>query len=69
VKGYPNATISRGKTKQLIEPLMRQFNIPAAEFRTYTVLLENKRRITFIPYAIWPIGANGRWALPMQGHL
>src|SRR5438034_8630343 len=55
----PHDRVLRGTLKQTIEPFMRQFKIPARDVPTYTIL-KGKRRIAFVPSALWVAGANGR---------
>ena len=60
VASIPNSTVERSDVRQAIEPLMTRFNVPAQAIPTYTVILETKRRVAFVPSVIWIIGANGR---------
>ena len=52
VLAYPNAVVSRGEIQQVIEPLMRQFGVAAKNIPTYTVVIDNKWRIAFVPSAL-----------------
>jgi hypothetical protein len=60
VQGYPNALATRGEMKQVVEPLMKRFHVAAQSIPTYTVFVDKKWRIAFVPSAIWILGANGR---------
>ena len=60
VQGYPNAAVTRGTIKQVIEPVMKQFRVAAQDVPTYTVFVDKKWRISFVPSAMWMVGANGR---------
>jgi hypothetical protein len=60
VQEHPGATVSRGEIKQSIEPLMKQFHVAPRQIPTYTVVVDEKWRIAFVPSAVWIVGANGR---------
>jgi hypothetical protein len=51
--------VERGTLRQTVEPFMRQFNIPPRDLPTYTIF-QGKKRIEFVPSALWVAGANGR---------
>jgi hypothetical protein len=55
----PHDRVKRGTLLQAIEPFMRQVNIAPRELPTYTIL-QGKKRIAFVPSALWVAGANGR---------
>lgn len=71
VKRLPNVTASHGETKQLIEPLMKQFHVAAQRIPTYTVIVDHTWRIAFIPSVLWIVGANGRIDIctPIRQHI
>lgn len=60
VKEMPDTTISRDAVDQVIEPLMKQFKVPAQPIPTYTAFVQKKWRVAFVPSALWIVGANGR---------
>ena len=60
VQGYPGASVIHGEIKQSIEPLMKQFQVAASYIPTYTVVVDKKWQIAFVPSAVWIVGANGR---------
>jgi len=60
VKELPDTTTRRGVLEQVIEPLMMQFKIPPQAIPTYTIFVEKKWRIAFVPSTLWIVGANGR---------
>jgi hypothetical protein len=55
----PAAKVRKEHLVQVIEPLMSQFRVAPHRVPTYTVLI-GRRRIAFVPSALWVIGANGR---------
>jgi hypothetical protein len=60
VQDYPNAAVTRGAIKQPIEYLMKQFHVAPRNIPTYTVTVDEKWRVRFIPRALWTVGANGQ---------
>jgi hypothetical protein len=59
LQDHPNAVASRGEMKQVIDPLMKHYKIPSRVVPTYTVLVDKKWRVAFMPGALWTVGANG----------
>ncbi len=49
----------RGRTLQNEEELMRRFDVPSRMLPTCAVLY-GRNRVSFVPSALWVIGANGR---------
>jgi hypothetical protein len=60
VRGVPDARVERDTMQQVIEPLMERFSVPPRDVPAYTVFVNKKYRVAFVPSAIWIIGANGR---------
>lgn len=56
----PDARVERKPMQQLIEPIMERFAVPARDVPTYTVFVNAKYRIAFVPSSVWIMGANGR---------
>jgi hypothetical protein len=59
MESIPHDRLVRGTSLQVVEKLMRLSNIPPRDLPTYTIL-QSKKRIEFIPGALWVVGANGR---------
>lgn len=59
IANYPDAKVRKGSLTQLIENLMTEHSVAPRQVPTYTIL-RGKKRIAFVPSAIWLIGANGR---------
>lgn len=55
----PVREILAGSVLQRDEPLMRQFEVPPRLLPTRAILY-GKNRLSFVPSALWVIGANGR---------
>src|SRR5215210_1829030 len=55
----PHDRTERDTLRQTIEPFMRQFQIPPRDVPTYTIF-RGKKRIAFVPAALWVTGTNGR---------
>lgn len=53
------AQVRKEHLAQVVEPPMSQFKVAPHRIPTYTVLI-GKRRISFVPSALWVVGANGR---------
>src|SRR5579864_2286044 len=59
MESIPHDRIERGRQRQTVEPLMRQLHIAPRDLPTYTIY-QGKKRIAFIPAALWVVGTNGR---------
>jgi hypothetical protein len=60
VQGVPDVRVERNSVQQVIEPLMERFAVPPRDVPTYTVFVDKKYRIAFVPSVVWIVGANGR---------
>lgn len=60
VQGVPDVRVERDTMQQVIEPLMERFSVPPRNVPAYTVFVNKKYRIAFVPSAVWIMGANGR---------
>lgn len=56
---YPEAVSERGSTLQYQEGLMKDFGVKPRKIPTY-VIHRGRRRISFVPRALWVLAANGR---------
>ena len=65
--GLPEETTSQpGNVTQRLEDPMKDSGVEPRELPTYTILF-GKRRISFVPSALWIIGANGRVNITADG--
>jgi hypothetical protein len=55
-----NFKIRRINDLSMYEELMANFNVPATKIESADILYKNKLILTFKPYGLWIIGANGR---------
>lgn len=62
----PNKEPLEGSVLQRDEPLMRQFDVPPRMIPT-RAFLYGKNRVSFVPSALWVIGANGRVNVTVGG--
>lgn len=56
----PNVRIERDQLPQQIEDMLTRFSVKVRNVPTFTVFVEKKYRIAFVPSALWIVGANGR---------
>jgi hypothetical protein len=59
-KALPDVSVRRNTMPQLIEPIMERTSVPAREVPVFSLIVNKKYRVDFIPSSIWIIGANGR---------
>jgi len=59
LEAIPHDRVEREMLPQVIEPFMRQFNVPPQDVPTYTVF-KGRNRVAFVPSALWVAGSNGR---------
>ncbi len=60
MQGVPHATVTRGTIKKVLGPPGKRSLAATYSIPTYSVFVDQKRRISFLPGDLWIVGANGR---------
>lgn len=60
VAGLPNVEVKRNMMQQVMEPLMERSSVAPRNVPAYTVFVNKKYRVAFVPSVVWLVGANGR---------